>query len=614
MTVDVKKIIQTFLFCFVYVSFCESAHIQPIEIKTVPVSPLFVDDTDDTFFSHVSSGNHVIAIGEKAYLQISPSQPTFTTWSIIEKPTGSSAKLLITDASETTSFIPDRIGWYEVAVQAESLSNDIIYEGTKRILSAAYAGVGGLDGSEPLFPECARCHQDIADHWRNTDHANVLKHHLNGERTDQYDASCFQCHTLGFNTNPIAQNFGFDDVAEDMNIDLDQLAERANEAYRLRHDEDPTNDIDVYATLPDKLKAKAGVQCESCHGAGTEHFGIPSRISRSFSGNNCIQCHKAVRYDGVPYTYDSSKHAGIPELFQEFPAILRADCGKCHSAQQFVYQAIEQRSDPTALEDVEPFGVTCVACHDPHEKANPHQLRTIGDVVLESGHVFQDGGLGNLCAQCHQSRVLDDLQREISISRFTPHFGPQADVMLGVNAWHFGRPYESGESVHKFVTVDTCVTCHMAEIPEDGWTHSEGALVGGHSFKIVNQRETTSETDDKSNLRNACYPCHLNMTSVDRVMQTSLDYNRNGKREGIQTEIKGMLDQIAEAMIQKYPSITMLNNRELELNAETFDQMSYEDKAVVYNYHLILRDGSFGIHNTAFTIEVLQQTLNQISP
>ncbi|RJP25382.1 MAG: hypothetical protein C4527_17075 [Candidatus Omnitrophota bacterium] len=632
MSVKISHVLFFVIMGIPFTSLTARSQTDSVEIEITAINSRILDllefsEEGTSFFDRTSSGNHVVGIGEKVYLMAS-SPNMFDSigtldWSIHSAPAGSRIQL-VSDLNMIVSLVPDRVGLYEIKVSMKLQVTGVTGEGTKRILAASYAGVGGTDDAAPAFPNCTICHSDKVDSWRETQHADALRQRLNGLSAKPFETASLKFLSVGYDTDPAARNGGFDDIAANINFDLNELAARAREAWRLRQDKNPANDIDVFAGLPNELKAKANVQCENCHGAGSQHFSLPDRISKSFSGITCSQCHDAGEYNSFFESLASSQHSFLPDLFRRFPIMLRADCGRCHAAQQFVHQTINKNTTPTPVDDLAVFGVTCVACHDPHSTANPKQLRTMEDVILENGRdLYRDGGMGNLCAQCHQSRVLADLETEITFNRSSPHYGPQADVVLGINAWGFGSPYRSGESIHKLVTEDSCVTCHMADQPDystllaEGEEEEEcamchGTFVGGHTFKVV-LGEFEYPADSISNFRNACYPCHLNANAVNRVLPHGRDYDGNGVVEGVQTEVRGLLARIAGILQERYPELQMTDNGAFDVSFALFSRLSFSEKSAIYNYHLVVRDGSYGIHNTQFVFEVLQRTLNALS-
>jgi hypothetical protein len=580
------------------------------EVEIVPVSPRMIEGDETEFFDQKTSGLQVVSIGAKTYLQVNPDSSDDelinVQWAITTQPDGSSPQL-VNPNDALTAIIPDLEGNYELQVTAQVANSITTIDETVQLVAATYTGVGGRTGNAPGFPDCALCHSDVNTQWVETHHANVMKAHLNGERSDQYDASCFECHTNGFLDDATIANGGFNNAVNSINADLNEIAERVNDAYIKNNDNDPDNDIFYYDTFESELKVADSVQCEMCHGPGSKHLGNVNNIGKRWDARMCAQCHDAMGHNNTPYPFDSSSHKNIINA-----GFAQTSCGKCHAAEAFVRLNVNN-DETTAPEDSDPHSVSCVACHDPHDKTLPKQLRIYGDVVLESGYEFTDGGLGGICASCHQSRVNSDLEEYIETSTRGPHHGTQADVMLGVNLWTFGREIENPASVHKDVVEDTCSACHLARIPENGWSVEKGILLGGHSFKVTNDMDTDDTSDDISNVNNACLPCHMTISSVNRVMVAGEDYDANGKVEGIQTEVKGLLTRVADALIEKYPSIEIDDEGHLTIPSSVFNQMTFNEKAAVHNYRMFLNDNSFGIHNGRMTVQVLQLSHEAIS-
>ncbi|MBI1388138.1 MAG: hypothetical protein GC154_06790 [bacterium] len=583
-------------------------------IDIVAVSPRAAGLSADDLFVETSSGLHVAGLGEKVYLRASANQTGATLsdiqWTLTKKPSGSAVDFVI-NGQTMTAFVPDKTGEYQVALSAKSSSGATLNE-TVRVVGGTYDGAGNLTDAPPGL-QCALCHTDNAKGWLKTNHAHVLENHLNGMRSDQYDESCFACHTTGFHAEGGIANKGFTDRVDEAGLTLADLADQVNEAYRLNHDKDPGNDVAYYDMLPNSVKQMANAQCEMCHGPGSQHLGNTANIEKPWHSNSCLRCHDAKGFskdletEHQPYAAGPNLHTQPTAIFQTAPALLQTACAKCHSAEGFVTLAVEGGTVSQLSPKTQPHGVTCAACHDPHDSSHPNQLRTVAAVTLDSGQQFDGGGKGNLCANCHQSRVPSDLENYIQSSSNGPHFAPQADIMMGVNVWTYGEEPKRRESVHQEVVQDTCVACHMARVPHDGWTDESGVVMGGHSFLI---RSRVSEAD---NHQNACTPCHLTMKSLDRVLTTGRDYDGDGVKEGVQSEVKGLMIRIGQILADRYPGVTVAEDGALNVTASLYQKMTFDEKAAVYNVHMFYRDGSFGIHNASLTVETLQKTYGAIA-
>ena len=80
---------------------------------------------------------------------------------------------------------------------------------TQIITAGTYVGVN----------TCALCHSggqaapDMVQPWSLTEHASMFSRGIDGLVSSHYSKNCIQCHTLGYDTNALAINGGFDDVA-----------------------------------------------------------------------------------------------------------------------------------------------------------------------------------------------------------------------------------------------------------------------------------------------------------------------------------------------------------------------------------------------------------------
>lgn len=585
-------------------------------IEVTSVSPRTAQIDPQDIFTQPASGLRIVPYGVPVYLRAVAERPNAEleqmTWSFVASPE-SDSPVFLQEGMANTVFIPAASGEYQVRVDAVSQPSGNDFSSTLTILASGYAGVGNLDAPVQRFPECALCHQENALSWSETGHAVALEYALNGVYHENFDESCFECHTTGFHDQVGAENGGFDDALREAGLDLATLAEQANQAVALNNDDDPSNDVSYYDELPQSVRAMANVQCEMCHGPGEQHLGNPNRIAVPWGAESCAQCHDARRNDGTIYTHDSSGHSTLPASFERFPTLLQSDCARCHSSEGFLRLHVEGGAPADLDPSIEPHGVTCVACHDPHENLHEGQLRISGSVELESGITYETEGADGLCAACHQSRVTGDLEDFIRASSVGPHFGPQAEIMMGQRAWTFGEDFGDTLSVHQLILEDSCVACHQARIPEDAYTLEESILLGGHSFHVANDRGTPDPSDDLENVDNACLPCHMTIQSLDRPISSLRDYDGNGQPDGVQTEVQGLLNLIAQTLQERYPSISISEDGSMAVPETTYQNMTFTEKASFYNHSLFHLDGSLGVHNTRYTVMTLQNTYEALT-
>ena len=306
--------------------------------------------------------------------------------------------------------------------------------------------------------------------WVTSGHAGKLQSHMNGEHGSHYATSCLDCHTVGFDESPFAVNNGFDDIANDLSYPLSNIPDLVAEAAN--------TGIGQFDQLPAELQDHASIQCESCHGPGSNHLGNLRNESHGVAGVNfdvgqCARCHDSpTGFQQIVYQWESSAHSTAEGRGS-------SSCNKCHTSEGFVDVQVDGLT-PVAIPNPEHV-MTCSGCHDPHNSDNEHQLRLVGEFNLPSGDLFEDAGPGGLCARCHNSRVVDVDATALGSYRGA-HHGPQADMWIGKNAAGFGLAF-IGNSAHTTIVEEACVECHMAEGVGGGPGQATPPLVGNHGHR-----------------------------------------------------------------------------------------------------------------------------------
>ncbi len=534
-----------------------------------------------------ASGLSTIGLGQPAYLEVlansafPSSNVVDVTWALAGQPVGATATLQNSPlgpevppykmAERTATHVqgrrllrPDLAGQYTVVATVNTSTGATNL--TQIINAGTYLGVH----------TCALCHSGselVANKvtpWEKTGHAELFKLGIDGIASDHYSQSCISCHTVGYDLNTNAVNGGFDDVATSLNWTFPAVTTNGN-----------------WAKLPDQLKNLANIQCENCHGPGSQHafsFGDPAKISVNLAAGDCAQCHDRPPHHAKNAEWNNSRHAIAVEETE-------AGCSRCHSAQGFVNYAKGAPAVATPYEVI-----TCGACHEPHDGTNPHQLRAVKAITLmDNKTTITEGGLGLMCMNCHMSRrdAATYVETTPGSSRFGPHHGPQADMLAGANAVTYGKAIPS--SAHSLVIEDSCVTCHMHEMAETSpaFTHA-----GGHTFAMTWEG---SGTNGPVHLTGSCVGCHGNIDSFDFKRQ---DYDGDGIVDGVQTEVKHLLDKLALLLPPVGTPKTSLNI--------TATWTKPQLKAA-YNYQFVLEDGSFGVHNLAYAIGLLKASIADLT-
>jgi len=216
--------------------------------------------------------------------------------------------------------------------------------------------------------------------------------------------------------------------------------------------------------------------------------------------------------------------------------------------------------------DPNPTRQDCRACHAIHTSytAEDWALETTDPVTLYAFEgVTYDGGMGNLCANCHQPRrqisEAVDGNIEVDSTHWGPHHGPQSAMLLGLA----GYGAEGSPSAHATMVENTCVSCHVGE-------------GGSHTFEPSVA---------------ACQGCHADAENFDI--------------NGAQTEVQAKIDELQAALTAKG-----LLDAEGEIVVGSYPEA---EAGALWNWiYVTLEDKSLGVHNSAYTNALLDASLEAV--
>ncbi len=540
-----------------------------------------------------STGLKVVGTEELAYLFVKENAGqaiTAIAWTLTSKPATSTATLDST-ATQRTTFRPDVVGQYVINVQITTAGGSA--NASVTITGAKYVGVGTVGGATPnvVIGQCGLCHFENTQAWGETGHATFFERAIDGLASDHYSEACIECHNVGFIEN--ARNGGFWDVADQLGWQFPATLQAGNWA-------------DIVANFP-ALAAVSNIQCESCHGPGSQHKSDITKIGLSLDEGVCGRCHEEGPYHTINTQWKESGHA------VESSEATNANCARCHSGWGFI-----RKVDPK-IPDYRPtlgFGqISCAVCHDQHRAALlPHQVRTLDDVQLaDTMTVVNYGGMGKICMQCHTSRrdAEDYVKAASSLStRFGPHHSNQADMIDGSNAIEYGLP--TGSSGHKFATENACVTCHMQETVAAGQPGRD--KVGGHSFAMTWDNDTPDDPSDDVENVGICQTCHGPIESFDDI-QAKADWDEDGTIEGTRHEIEGLLHRLDTLLPSRASNPVIKAGFDWTLPGLTAAEVEHRKLLVKawYNFMFVEEDGSMGVHNAGYSINLLRRSIASIT-
>lgn len=582
----------TAIACTLAVLILGSSALQANMIVARPLTPQEIHDNHLPEGTSASGGLTVVGVEEPIYLSVLMEAGTVVngvTWSVESRPI--SVPTSVADIQETPitpempiysramrddydvadrkMFVPDADGKYLIQAVVDTDVGPVVLQET--VVGAFYVGVGLMGGASPTYPQCALCHTEQAENYMGTGHASFFEEAVDGIKSSHYGSYCMDCHNLGGHAQE-ADNGNFFNVAEDVGWTFPEVLEPGN-----------------WAAMPLELKAKANIQCEHCHGAGSEHHGDLVATDVSLSSGDCGQCHDEEPYHNRNRQWELSAHSKKPYR-------ARGSCAGCHSAEGFI------NNNNGEAEEMEVVGeaLVCAACHDPHSNMGEnHQLRAYGPVTLENGHVVEEGGNGLMCMQCHKARrnSSEYVQGTVS-SHYGPHYGVQGDILNGTNAIEYGKVM-GGPSAHLYVGGDSCVTCHMQSVPRGDPAWNKG---GDHTFNMTwDPNETPDDHGDDVPLTGICIDCHGPMDDFDMPFY---DYNLDGKTEGIQTEVHHLMDALA-MLLPPYGEPTAMRD-------SSYPYTDAEKKAL-FNYMCVYQDHSYGVHNPDYVTGILKASIEDLA-
>ncbi|MBI5511124.1 MAG: carboxypeptidase regulatory-like domain-containing protein [Deltaproteobacteria bacterium] len=419
--------------------------------------------------------------------------------------------LLDNPASPNPVFTPASEGKY-LATFAAYLGDETlaIHVGS---WEGAISGIG-TDGT-PVSAGCTGlCHATASgvdarfDLWRRSGHAQIFTQNMDTV-PGHYSTACLECHAVGY--NPDVVNGGIDDASEWAEF-LGAYSDGSGALHSA------AGSWAAIVTNQSTVAKLANIQCETCHGpgsnpmqAGSAHGATsgasnPARVS--LGSEVCGVCHGEPARHGRFQQWLEAGHAdaelAIDESAVEFRSVSKTSagpghCGRCHAGEGFIawleepnlMNAIGQTAlgasvvastssvanpaayaaylaDTVGMTKDKIHGQDCVVCHDPHDQGttsgepNTAKVRVTGSTkMLPSGFAAVNVGRGALCITCHNSRfgalVGDAIGLNPSSYENTPHAACQGDAFMGYNAYFVDTGMRSA---HANIG-DTCVNCHM---------------------------------------------------------------------------------------------------------------------------------------------------------
>jgi hypothetical protein len=590
---------------------------QSVTLRRTPKS---LNQKTGTKVWEYNTGLRVVGKGSKVYLTADTTGSganvvTTFTWAFDGVPAGSAAAF-DSGASHPVdnSFTPDSTGFYylSVATNGGKISRDTIFAST-------YTGIDRANMFKFGYGGCA-CHKFMTgtlrtnfDDWQNSNHATIFYRGVTGNlevdavvNKGAYAKNCPQCHTTGFELT--AKNGNWSNVARNVYAGWDTTWVQGLPLSADGRDVLITpGDQTKWNAMPTGLQPLASIGCENCHGPAYDHVtsgGDQTMIAVSLSEGVCNVCHDASNSHSIGTYFRGSVHASMPN------PELQSGCSPCHTGSTFPkwVNAGKPWPFPSSLFNAATDGkapnnhVTCAVCHDPHTM----ELRTVSVDSLMNGYKppVGTGGNGALCMNCHRSRVSSNATIKPNSppyfgfkARFYPHHSNQADMLMGQNAWQFGDNTISGVNTHMNLP-DGCATCHMA-MRNNRPNHTWSMDASDPNYQLPAPRNF--------NPVSACVGCHGNISDYNDIM-AGYDYDKNGRIEGVETEIAGLMATL-KARLPKDSTGTVIGEGSVTKADSAAINGRLDLVTGIWTYWWVYMDKSNGMHNAKYTVSILQKAL-----
>lgn len=278
-----------------------------------------------------------------------------------------------------------------------------------------------------------------------------------------------------------------------------------------------------------------------------------------------------------------------------------ASCLECHSAD---YIIADEDSKPTGAEAK--YGITCVACHTPHERGT-----AVGAWSEEFTPQLRYDSAKTLCTSCHNA----ELDGKIAAPGSTVHH-PMKEMMEGVGAIDV---MQGSPSVHK----GKCVECHM---PPTTISRGSVQLAANHTFKIIEPEvaaevspiplRTTTPSPGASPVItyttmpfSACTTCHSRPNDDAATwLQDTLTYRQEAMHRW-NDQVTAALTTAARKLGFKSTAAANTAINKKPMRKWTKNQMKFQKAFTNQSY--VVSEGSWGIHNWDYARTVILTALSQ---
>lgn len=351
-----------------------------------------------------------------------------------------------------------------------------------------------------------------------------------------------------------------------------------------------------------------GVQCESCHGPGSEHAyladdagsrasddelaGIRAAINPAIDPQVCGQCHaRGSSSDAHPYPVGYLPGMNLSDVFTPFPPAEGTQWYPTGHAQHINMQYNEWINDGHAqsltslLDSGAAIDGSCLTCHS-------------------ADYAWTERLIADVRAGDREGDPLDSLTAETA--RF------------GVTCASCHNPHESGEQPANLVEEPyaLCVSCHSnSNFEGEGLHHPVQEMFEG--IQIIPEVVARPSDHFTSAQGPTCTTCHFPSVPVDGSTRAS--HTLNPIMPGAALDVEGLTDTCSEchAEVASPASLQQLiddiqNNTRERIATARAAVTETTPAWVIQALDFVEGDGSFGIHNYAYSDALLDAVFAEL--
>ncbi len=296
----------------------------------------------------------------------------------------------------------------------------------------------------------------------------------------------------------------------------------------------------------------------------------------------CVECHDNSQVQfGKQIQWGASVHAQGGNFERN-----GTECGVCHTSQGFL-ERMAAGSQETAAAVNNPNPPNCYTCHNIHSDYETTDWALTYSEPVTLWHPAEkasvDLGTGNLCGNCHQSRIPEPFpvpggdNVNVTSPYWGGHHSPVANMFGQTGGYEVGDGY--GSSFHAGNVENTCITCHMAT--------AYGVQAGGHTMNM----SYAYHGHDVVNTA-GCVGCHSDEAALEIKIEETKD------------EINGLLDELFTLLIAQGVIDSAFHAVPQEMTAD--------QAGGVFNFNFVREDKSDGVHNYKYGKTLLENSITSL--